>query len=194
MGAAEPQGLSVSAKAKKLLIIDGYNVLRSGRHYAAIEAPDYTDEAFNQARERLINDTIEFAGHEWEAVIVFDGARNEFSVGQAETVGGIRVVFSPAGISADHVIERLAHDARERGVATTVVTSDSSVQDTVFGGGIDRMSAGDFSWEIEALHAESELDASPKVAKKNTLAERLDPEALSKLEALRHQSGEQSSQ
>ena len=45
---------------KKLLIIDGYNVLRSGSRYRDIVAanPDYTDDAFNTARETLINDVI----------------------------------------------------------------------------------------------------------------------------------------
>ena len=56
------------AKAKKrqrLLIIDGFNVLRSGSRYQeAFAHPDYTDDAFNTARERLINDVINFAGRE----------------------------------------------------------------------------------------------------------------------------------
>ena len=43
----------VSKQRKKLLIVDGYNVLRSGSRYREITGPDYTDDAFNTAREIL---------------------------------------------------------------------------------------------------------------------------------------------
>ena len=122
-------------KRQRLLIVDGFNVLRSGSRYQeAFAHPDYTDDAFNTARERLINDVINFAGREYKAVIVFDGGDNQFSTGEVETIGGVRIMFSPAGTSAEKVIEKLAHDARVRNVETMVVTSDATIQDTVFGG------------------------------------------------------------
>jgi len=175
----------VTKKRKKLLIIDGYNVLRSGNRYQGFADPDYTDDAFNRARERLINDTLYFAGREWSAIIVFDGARNEFSHGEVETIAGLQVLFSPAGQSADKVIEKLAHDARESHRETLVVTSDGCIQDTVFGGGVDRMSANAFCWEIATLQSEGEHDSSIEISQKNTLAQRLSPEVRKKLEDLR---------
>ncbi len=78
---------------------------------------------------------VNFAGREWRAIIVFDGAQNEFSRGEVEKVGGVQIMFSPSGQSADKVIEKLAHDARERMIETLVVTSDATIQDTVFGEG-----------------------------------------------------------
>lgn len=172
---------------KKLLIVDGYNVLRSGSRYKPVSAahPDYTDDTFNIARERLINDVVNFAGREWRAIVVFDGKGNVLSRGEVETVGGVQIMFSPAGQSADKVIEKLAHDARERMVETLVVTSDATIQDTVFGGGVDRMSAEGFSHEVSMYYTEVRLDEAPKVARKNTVAERISPEALAKLKALR---------
>ncbi len=174
---------------KKLLIVDGYNVLRSGKRYKRIAEPDYTDDTFNAAREALINDVVNFAGRDWRAIIVFDGGKNAFSTGEAETVGGVRIVFSPAGSSADKVIEKLAHDARERQVETLVVTSDATIQDTVFGFGVDRMSADGFSREVSSYYDEARLEEMPKVAQKNTVAARIDPETLAKLEALRDGGG-----
>ena len=103
----------MAKQRKKLLIVDGYNVLRSGSRYRNAPDEDYTDDTFNAAREMLINDVVNYAGRDWKAVIVFDGAKNAFSNGEAEKVGGVRIVFSPAGQSADKVIEKLAHDARE---------------------------------------------------------------------------------
>ena len=167
------------------LIVDGYNVLRSGSRYRDIAGPDYTDDSFNTAREALVNDVIGYAGRDWRAIIVFDGGRNEFSTGEAESVGGVRIMFSPSGQSADKVIEKLAHDARERQVETLVVTSDATVQDTVFGGGVDRMSADGFSHEVSMLYEEASLDETPKVAEKNTVAARIDADTLAKLKALR---------
>ncbi len=128
-----------------MLIVDGYNVLRSGYRYRAVDEEDWSDDFFNKARETLINDVVNFAGREYKAVIVFDGAKNQYSEGRPETVGGVQIIFSPAGQSADKVIEKLAHDARERMVEALVVTSDATIQDTVFGGGVDRMSADGFS-------------------------------------------------
>lgn len=170
---------------KKLLIVDGYNVLRSGSRYRCITDPDYTDDAFNRARETLINDVINYAGRDWRAIIVFDGGRNRYSTGETETIGGVRIMFSPAGSSADKVIEKLAHDARERMIETLVVSSDATIQDTVFGGGVDRMSANGFSHEMGAYDEDARLDETPKVAEKRTLAGRISPEALAKLKALR---------
>ncbi len=150
-------------------------MLRSGSRYREITGPDYTDDAFNTARERLINDVVNYAGRDWRAIIVFDGGRNEFSTGEAESVGGVRIMFSPAGQSADKVIEKLAHDARERQVETLVVTSDATIQDTVFGFGVDRMSANGFSLEVDRYYDDARLDETPKVAEKNTVASRIDP-------------------
>lgn len=169
----------------KLLIIDGYNVLRSGNRYKNLTDPDYTDDAFNVVREALINDVITFAGHDYRAIVVFDGAKNIHSTGEAETLGGVKIMFSPSGQSADKVIEKLAHEAKENNIETLVVTSDATIQDTVFGGGVDRMSANDFSWEIEALKEDNKQDTSPEIARKNTLADRLNPEMRKKLEQLR---------
>ena len=162
-----------TAGRQQLLIVDGYNVLRSGSRYRNAPDEDYTDDTFNAAREMLINDVVNYAGGDYKAVIVFDGAKNAFSNGEAETVGGVRIVFSPAGQSADKVIEKLAHDARERQVETLVVTSDATIQDTTFGFGVDRMSADGFSREVGMYYEEARLDETPKVAQKNTVASRI---------------------
>ena len=175
----------MAKQRKKLLIVDGYNVLRSGSRYRNAPDEDYTDDTFNAAREMLINVVVNYAGGDYKAVIVFDGAKNAFSNGEAETVGGVRIVFSPAGQSADKVIEKLAHDARVRNVETMVVTSDATIQDTVFGGGIDRMSANGFSREVGMYYEDVHLDETPKVALKRTLGDRIKPDILEKLKAMR---------
>ncbi len=174
-------------KRKKLLLVDGYNVLRSGSRYVHLrENPDYTDDVLNKSREALINDVIAYMGRDYtEGVIVFDGGANALSVGSDERVGDVRVVFTPAGVSADQRIEKLAHEARERGWEVMVVSSDATVQDTVFGGGVDRMSSNGFSRESELMDEEVRLDEAPKVASKRTVEGRIDPAVVDKLKALR---------
>lgn len=176
----------MAKKRNKLLIVDGYNVLRSGSRYVHMRnQEDYTYEKFNMVREALISDVAAYAGSEYRAIIVFDAADNPESAGKTQTIGGVKVMFSPFGSSADKVIEKLSHDARERRVEVMVVTSDASIQDAVFGGGVDRMSANGFSLEMDDLSDEADLDRTIKVAQKNTVADRLSPDVLKKLEALR---------
>ena len=172
---------------KRLLIVDGFNVLRSGSRYKnlSLSMPDYEHDWFNRAREMLVNDVVHFSGKEWRATIVFDGGGNVESTGEAQMVGGVRVMFSAAGSSADKVIEKLAFEGRENGFEVLVVTSDATIQDTVFGLGVDRMSAEGFSIEIDRYYHDAVLDEMPKVSQKRTLGERIDSETLAKLKALR---------
>ena len=176
----------MAKKRNKLLIVDGYNVLRSGQRYVHMRREaDYTHETFNKVRESLISDVAAFAGTEYKAIIVFDAAENPESAGKTERIGGVKVVFSPYGSSADKVIEKLAHDARENRLEVKVVTSDATIQDTVFGGGVDRMSANGFSLEMEDLGDEAKRDQTLEVHRRATVADRINPEVLEKLKALR---------
>ncbi|MFR7746627.1 MAG: NYN domain-containing protein [Eggerthellaceae bacterium] len=176
----------MARKRNKLLIVDGYNVLRSGQRYVHMRRQDdYTVEKYNNVREALISDVAAFAGSEYRAIIVFDGADNPESAGKTQRVGGIKIMFSPFGSSADKVIEKLAHDAREQHVEVMVVTSDASIQDAVFGGGVDRMSANGFSLEMDDLSEDARIDSTTQVSQKNTVADRLNPDVLAKLQALR---------
>ena len=97
----------------------------------------------------------------------------------------MKVVFSPYGYSADKVIEKIAYDARENRLEVMVVTSDATIQDTVFGGGVDRMSANGFSLEMEDLGDEAKRDRALEVHRRSTVAERINPDTLAKLKALR---------
>jgi predicted RNA-binding protein with PIN domain len=148
--------------------------------------PDYTFEKYNQVREALISDVAAFAGSEYQSVtVVFDAAQNAESAGKVQRVGRVKVVFSPYGSTADKVIEKLAHDAREANFEVLVVTSDATIQDTVFGGMVTRMSANGFSNEIDELHDEAKIDEGALTKRKATVADRLDGEIVDKLKALR---------
>lgn len=168
---------------RRVLIIDGYNVIRNNGRYSFDEADYSGGEGWNIAREALINDAAYYADKEYErCTVVFDGGGNPSSAGKPQKKAGIEVVFSPAGITADSVIEKLAHDARDEGFEVVVVSSDFTIQSTVFGGGVTRMSAAGFGHASQRLEEEwrTEPTASAKTVK-NTLAERLDPATAEKL-------------
>jgi predicted RNA-binding protein with PIN domain len=172
------------ARLKRLLIVDGYNVLRSGDYYQEPRGrmDDFGDEAFNAARDALVNDVALFAGHDYQAVVVFDGAGNRHSDGQPTLVGGVEVIFSAAGALADSVIEQRVKQAVAAGSEVLVVTSDATTQWTVLGNHVSRMSAAGFYAELHSIGAEER--AALRVAPKNTLGERLPPDVLARLREL----------
>lgn len=172
---------------RRVLIVDGYNVIRNNGRYIAL-GPDYEGgSAWNDAREALVNDAAYLASAEdyERCTVVFDGAGNPNSTGRPEHRRGVDVVFSKAGKSADSVIEQLAFAARERGCEVVVVSSDFTVQSTVFGGGVTRMSAASFATASAHLEQSWHEDARSPKHVRNTVAERVSPETLEKLKALR---------
>ena len=187
--------LSTQSQAEKILIVDGYNVIRAGNYYEHLleQTPDHSQDTFNAAREALLLDVVNFAGRDYQATVVFDGAGNPGSAGQRQVFGPIDYLFSAAGVSADTVIEKLAHKAAMEGSEVLVVSSDATIQSTVFGSKVTRMSASGFVREIAALRENLDgLSSSggSTIARKNTLADRLDEQTLEKLRRLVEPKGE----
>lgn len=133
----------------KVLLVDGYNVVRCTPPYRELADADLA-----AAREALVSDVAAFAQGEWDATVVFDGAGNKQSDGVPHRFAGITVVFSRHGTTADSVIEALARTARERGDAVEVVTSDAQTQWTVLGGGVVRRSSAEFAGDLRVSEAE----------------------------------------
>lgn len=170
---------------RQVLIVDGYNVIRNNDRYAGLGADYESASTWNKAREALINDAAQVAQESYErCTVVFDGAGNPESTGKPQRTAGIDVVFSPAGVSADSVIERLAYDARDEGFEVVVVSSDFAIQSTVFGGGVTRMSSIGFAGGAAEVESERRSLAKAPAVQKRTIADRIDPETLAKLEAI----------
>ena len=177
---------------KRLIIVDGYNILRSGKRYAAFSAahPDYTDDTFNAARDMLIKDISLHVDSRTRVMVVFDGNREKHE-GEASVVGNVEVVFSSAQSSADHIIEKTVRQACEQGMEVLVVTNDSTIRNTISGLGVSRMSADNFSDAAFLAHEDIHEYTQPVVAQKHTISERLNEETRLKLEALRNALGQQ---
>ncbi len=185
---AEPTRGTNARGQKELLVVDGYNVIHADPRYERLifdrSDDPYSRDVYDAARTSLIADVAAFAQGRYEPVIVFDGAGNVNPDRPNLPQAGVRIEFSPTGVSADTVIQRLCTDAREHGRACSVVTSDGTIQATVMGKGVTRISARMFAGEVKQVDADvAEAEAAPDI--KLTLGSRLGGESLSKLAALR---------
>lgn len=182
-----PRG--AQAGKKELLVVDGYNVIHATPKYESLISdhgdPPYSNDVYERARTALIGDVAAFAGRQYEAVVVFDAAGNVSPDRPNLPQGGVRVEFSPKGVSADTVIQELCTKARNAGRACSVVTSDAMIQATVMGHGVTRISARMLVDEISDMHRDFERTREEQVDIKLTLGSRLSPESLAKLQSLR---------
>jgi len=100
------------------LIVDGYNVTKTG----------FPGLSLSDQRDRLVRSLGALAARtSAEVTVVFDGAAVATARPPAR---GVRVLFSPAGVSADDVIKDLVR-AEPTGRVLVVVSSDKQVADTV---------------------------------------------------------------
>lgn len=132
------------------IIVDGYNVVRTGRRYRALAEQD-----LEAARTRLVADAAALVDSSTRVTVVFDAALNEGSRGAVHHVAGVAVIFSAYGEAADDVVERLAARSKSKGEHAVVVTSDAETQRAVMGGTAVRMSPREFEREIEDVTREA---------------------------------------
>jgi len=163
---------------KQYLILDGYNIIGALGRYAPRSAG-----SLDQSRELLVNDALKAAG--WtgkEIVVVFDASRSP-EPGRTELRGGgaVRVIYSAQGESADDVIERLV---RNEGGSFTVCTADFALQRAVLALGAARSTPREFEEILDELPA---LTRTPEAPFHARVSDRVSPEALRSLEAIRRE-------
>jgi len=125
------------------IIIDGYNFIGRQKGLRG---------DLEGKRARLIEQLAAYRRiKNLPVTVVFDGSGK----GEAERTGGIEVIFSGYGESADDVIVRMAEALRE---GCTVVSSDRAVQDQVRRSGAVALYAGEFE---ARLHAALDQNAAP---------------------------------
>ena len=187
----------MSKKRLPLLIVDGYNVIGASDRYQALvdehagagaladvahlSRDPYGHDPFEVARRELMNDVATYAQGRYDAVVVFDAANNLSDERPAFAPGGVRMVFSHTGESADTVIERYAVRAREQGREVLLVTSDNAIRATVGGIPITTVSSQLLARDIGVTNAEVSVAREECTYMHMTLEDRLDPAAREKL-------------
>ena len=134
------------------LIVDGYNVVHAWTSLKRL----VSDASLEAAREKLIERLAVLGMISGESVtVVFDAHHSAAMATSAETIDGVRVVFTRRGHSADHAIERLAYEASNNRDVITVATSDRFQRDLVRGMGGAVISA--LELEKRVVDAEKEM-------------------------------------
>jgi hypothetical protein len=176
---AAPLVAFVTLSMPRHLIVDGYNLLKGAPRYAADVSRDV-----DAARDRLIADLGARAADGEPVTVVFDGGANPSSDGEPAFVGGVTVIFSPAGVDADSVIEALAAEARAAGEPTEIVTSDAATRWTAMGGAVTVTRASAFALEIEADERAWRDGRADATVRRSTVADRVRGEVRIRLDRL----------
>lgn len=172
----------------ELLVVDGYNVIfGTPRYEALVDEPtrgSRDHDPFDRARELLVSDVAAFAQDRYDPVVVFDAAGNVNPDHPELRRAGVRMIFSPTGVTADTVIEKLVTECRHEMREVTVVTSDNAIRATVGGIPVTRISSSMLAHEIDVLDAERAIDVADRSHGRLTVEDRLDAETLAKLNKL----------
>lgn len=178
----------MSSNRLDLLVVDGYNVIHGTPRYSSlIDEPgprQLDNDPFDRAREALVADVAAFAQDSYDPVIVFDAAGNLDPDRPSISRAGIPLVFSRTGESADSVVERLVTDACASGRRVTVVTSDATIQATVYRDGVTRISSRMLANEIVSIDSSTSRDLEERTHARMTLGDRLSSEDREKLRRL----------
>lgn len=103
-----------------LLLIDGYNLLHSGRTLVHLNPLELQRE-----RERLIDRlSLYRQARSLEIIVVFDGWQGGWNTEKKERKKGIDLIYSKMGEKADEVIKRVI---KEKGSGVVVITSDREI-------------------------------------------------------------------
>ena len=176
-------------KKRRVLIVDGYNVLNAWKDVQSMDAGSLSD-----ARDALAARLMDYAGFSGQKVVlVYDAYLGDRRARTEERTGPLTVVYTQKNETADNYIERLcdqyARDAELGRVEVRVATSDLVEQMVVLGRHATRLSARELLVEMgQVEHAGRErIRLAPRT--RTTILERLPEDVARRLEAMRR--GEQ---
>lgn len=170
--------MSRGAVPKRVLIVDGYNVLNARRHVTGLQA-------LADARDALIHELQDYAGYSGQRVIiVFDAWQGDRKARSVEEKGNVQIVFTQKGETADNYIERLcdsfASDIEYRRIEVRVATSDGLEQTIVLGRGAVRMSSRELLMEMNMVRSQGARPAV-KPLKRTTVGESIPKHIVDKM-------------
>jgi predicted RNA-binding protein with PIN domain len=166
---------------KRVLLVDGYNVLCAWKGVPRGKLED--------ARDELIHVLSDYAGYSGQQVtLVFDAWQSDRPERSREQRGALTVVFTKRGETADHYIERLcdgyAASIDAGRMEVRVATSDGVEQTVVLARGATRLPSRELIEEIERMRIPPAIvRRSP--TQKATVLEHLPTDVRQKLERMR---------
>lgn len=141
---ADPtEKLTIRPPKQQYLVVDGYNMIFAWQQLRPLAEHD-----LDAARRRLQDLLSSYAGYKKHTVVlVFDGYKNKGSTGEKTVEGGLRVVYTAEGETADAYIQALAAEVG-RSYTLRVASSDSMIQLSSLGAGVLRVSARELEQEV----------------------------------------------
>lgn len=169
-------------------LIDGYNVLHEllghGRGMPGHESAS-AQLHLEEERHRLIDRIASFMGGTSDrAIVVFDSQARTLQKTETAT-SGVDVYFASFHRSADSIIEREVY-ALSAGENVVVVSSDYGLQKVIFRPNVIRRSSRQFVADLQE-HTRTIANTTNCITMGNRIEERIAPEALNRLKALREQ-------
>lgn len=165
-------------KTKKLIIIDGYNILNAWDKYVP-----YLQQSFETARSELIYDMGEYSKLTGiKILLVFDAYKVNF-VGSSEIIKGIEVVYTRQNETADQFIEKKL-DEIGRKIFVSVGTDDSLIQKLVTQRGGEVLTSKELLYRYENLKDKSLRYEDKNRLKNKSYINTLDDKVLSQLDEI----------
>lgn len=168
---------------KKILIVDGYNVINAWSKLKLISIED-----LEESRNILISHILEYSKIKgYQAYIVFDAYNVKGNEEKIEDFHGIKVVFTKEHQTADSYIEKFISSLSKYD-EVYVVTSDYAEQQIVLGKGCVRIPARELIEDLQETKRVIRKNNDKKYSEKslmNRLENKIDSDVLEKLEEIR---------
>ncbi len=163
------------------LIIDGYNIINNWPEFDQLRQQD-----MEIARVKLVEMMKEFTPLVWQKIIiVFDAYRTRSKSSLEEEGGGVEVVYTAAGQTADVYIERLVAIEASGGEDIEVASSDYLEQRLVLWKGGRRLSANELRNRLQEVRLALKQQGHLDVARRSLLDERLSEQVRKTLDSWR---------
>lgn len=172
-----------AGRHKKILIVDGYNVIN-------VRKPVRESIALEDARQQLTERLHDYAAWSGQRIIVvYDAWLSDRTQRSIEERGDLQIVFTMKGETADHYIERLCDQLQEdiamRLIEVRVATSDMVEQTVAFGRGAVRLSSRELLLEMDSARQVRGGKTGSVGTRQMTVMERLPEKTRALLEQLR---------
>lgn len=165
-------------KCKKVLIVDGYNILNAWEKYKS-----FLNLSFEHAREEIIFDMGEFAKLEnIKLFLVFDAYKINFA-SKIENIKGIHVIYTKKNETADQYIEKKM-DEFGRKIFITVATDDSLIQKLVMQRGGSVLTSKEMLYRYENLKNKMKRYETKNRIRNKSYINTLDEKVLKNLEKI----------
>ena len=132
---------------EECLIIDGYNMIYSWKDLIPLAKAH-----IETARDVLIDHIANYQGYrQIKVLLVFDGYRVFNNAGSSFRQGGLDVIYTKTGQSADQYIERKVHELKKK-YRISVATNDGLIQTSILANGARRMTSGELEKQVLSVN------------------------------------------